>query len=595
MTDSSILNMTASVDSPFFGGDAWALENVSPAIRLLPLQILPLPIRLQQTRVIPATTTQIPLTICVQGVVLETGQRTTSCREITLHQRSFPADAYKFTFLDRDGSVHFAVTRPPMTRLPCEQFLNGACPVIFSYVIVWKGCRSGLQRNVLIIRLHSLHGAGVDADYRNNPAWINAYQQQPYAWILLPTGRREYGYDWQSVSEGNAWAALEYLQDKQPGVPKALRSAYAVDSTRLLYTGHSMGGHGSLLMATRMPDLAVAAAPVSGWIKSELYTPYTSRVSTSNLDPMSRAILESTLAPDDPELHISNLLGIDLLVRIGEDDESVPPYHMRRIARLQFEQGGRVEMDEVDDRAHWWDEVVGGEHIQQFFDLYLLPDSPQHPLLPDVFTISCVAPTDCGSRGGFRIEQTHDPTRIGRIHVTKRALGWDLRTVNVRRWSFQSLPGDLRLMGDVVVDGFTLNGSQLTQEAINQQNHLCRSTPGDSWRWCSSADWLSSFERRRTTYGPFRRVFENSRIFIVLGARCSDEDPEYTAAIRDQAMKISRLWYSQGRGLTPIVPDSSTTAAMVANHNLLILGSPRCNSLTQALSSENLFIVPGTL
>lgn len=81
-------------------------------------------------------------------------------------------DAYRFTFLDFDGSVQKAAARPPPE--PCTAYGNttvDGCPVLFT-----------------------THGAGVEAD---GDAWVGAYRPQRHAWILFPSNRRSYGYDWE--------------------------------------------------------------------------------------------------------------------------------------------------------------------------------------------------------------------------------------------------------------------------------------------------------------------------------------------------------------------------------------------------------------
>jgi len=87
----------------------------------------------------------------------------------------------------------------------------------------------------------ALHGAGVDAA---SPFWIGAFNVQQTKWILFPTGRRPWGYDWHGPSMLNAFKSLEFLQQNLPGVPENQRAKYSVDSTKLVFAGHSMGGAG---------------------------------------------------------------------------------------------------------------------------------------------------------------------------------------------------------------------------------------------------------------------------------------------------------------------------------------------------------------
>jgi hypothetical protein len=99
----------------------------------------------------------------------------------------------------------------------------GTCPV--------RGCAVIL----------ALHGAGVDA---GSPFWIGAFNVQQSKWVLYPTGRRPWGYDWHGPSLLNVFEALKILKQNLPGVPEKQRAQLPVDDTRLVYAGHSMGGAG---------------------------------------------------------------------------------------------------------------------------------------------------------------------------------------------------------------------------------------------------------------------------------------------------------------------------------------------------------------
>ena len=70
---------------------------------------------------------------------------------------------FKFTFLDFDQTVQYAMAHPP--NATCGDL---GCPV-----------------------LQSLHGAGSKAEWL-----IPYYKQQNISWVFVPNGRRRFGYDW---------------------------------------------------------------------------------------------------------------------------------------------------------------------------------------------------------------------------------------------------------------------------------------------------------------------------------------------------------------------------------------------------------------
>lgn len=97
------------------------------------------------------------------------GAKVSTLFNTTLNCKPFGSSSpYRFTFLGYDGTIQYAAVIPPAK--PCSGRVLG-CPLLFS-----------------------THGASVDAA---SPTWTGAYQAQDNAWILLPTNRGAFGFDWQ--------------------------------------------------------------------------------------------------------------------------------------------------------------------------------------------------------------------------------------------------------------------------------------------------------------------------------------------------------------------------------------------------------------
>ncbi len=64
----------------------------------------------------------------------------------------------------------------------------------------------------------------------------------------------------------NGWSALASFVALLPGVPVDVSSDYAADPSRVLFAGHSMGGHGCLVFSTAYTDRATGIACAAGWI-----------------------------------------------------------------------------------------------------------------------------------------------------------------------------------------------------------------------------------------------------------------------------------------------------------------------------------------
>ena len=239
--------------------------------------------------------------------------------------------SYRFTFADFDGSLQYASAIPPARECASDGAAGREEP--------GEGCPL----------LLSTHGASVDAA---SPFWTDVYQQQERAWTLLPTNRGGFGYDWQGAGLRNAQAAWAALARDLPGVPEAAKASYGL-SGAVLYSGHSMGGHGCLILATHFPEGELASACTAGWIKAALYPPEFLSPAASLGDVHLNAVLRAATGEYDTDFALPNLRGLPMLVRMGAEDEDVPMLNLLRIARLkaQLERNGTagaaVQVSEV--------------------------------------------------------------------------------------------------------------------------------------------------------------------------------------------------------------------------------------------------------
>ena len=93
------------------------------------------------------------------------------------------------------------------------------------------------------------------------------------AWILVPA--RAGPHNWEGTGILSAWAALRALESFASSHPSfrpanGTASRPGVDTNRIVYLGHSRGGHGALTLSLRHPDSALAVAPIAGWMSREV-------------------------------------------------------------------------------------------------------------------------------------------------------------------------------------------------------------------------------------------------------------------------------------------------------------------------------------
>ncbi|CDF35242.1 unnamed protein product [Chondrus crispus] len=206
--------------------------------------------------------------------------------------------SYHFTYIDVDGSVQAAAVLPPRQNCVGAPAGDDKCSVLLS-----------------------THGAGVDAVGR---AWTESYQVQNQSWVLLPTGRRKFGMNWEGPQLNSAITALRKFAEDLPGVPTDEKDLWKVRGDRWLQAGHSMGGHGALLLSTHYPDMLVAALPAMGWLRLSTSGEAAYKEQLPYSDAASRALLSLASSEYSADLYAENLLGIPFLARVGSDDDNVP-------------------------------------------------------------------------------------------------------------------------------------------------------------------------------------------------------------------------------------------------------------------------------
>eukprot|EP01133_Synstelium_polycarpum_P013893 gene13893-16389_t len=449
-------------------------------------------------------------------------------------------DAYTFTFLDFDQSVQYAAATPPL--YPCN---SQPCPVLLT-----------------------LHGADVDA---KSTAWTGAYQRQNYSWTLFPTNRRNYGWDWQGPGLKNAFSALNALVQLLPGVPVAQSYKYHADPSRLIYAGHSMGGHGAFTISTHYPDAALCVAVAAGWISMPVYSPFFLRLADSWTDPFVRFLEDAAVAEHNTDMYTPHLVGIPLITRFGSIDDNVPPYHLRRMTRLYDElsrnaTAGLLSM--VPGEGHWFNGVVDDAIMQSFFNQHV---QSAIPTLPSTFIVTTLNPASSGSRGGIQILQLTQPYRVAKIRVTGSTTStWTLRTQNVRRIGFVPFA---QAPTSIVIDGQTFKYAQYPT------THFCGGI--GNWEVCTSKSWLWA-ERNPATYGPVVQIVQSPLLFVY-GTQGSAQQ---TQVYRDAAVYLSNTLYYQMRYAIDVMSDNDFSSSLLSTYNVVLFGGPANNTVAHQFQSN---------
>ncbi|CAG8492394.1 12560_t:CDS:10, partial [Gigaspora rosea] len=534
------VNMTASLTC----GKTIADSKVG--IRIAPSQQRNIKICLNIESKVP---NGMPLSFQLQFLVLsQTEKRIAYWHKITevisIRNKNF-GDVYKFTFKDFDATVQYAMAIPPLG--PCHPH---KCPVLVA-----------------------LHGAGVETE---SEFWVNAYKRQQSAWVLFPSGRTPWGYDWHGPSLKNIQTTIKALEKFRPGVPKHQNSFFLPDSDRLLISGHSNGGQGAWFFMTHFPDSVIAGTPAAAFTKIQSYVPYYWN-SDAHLDPILKGILESSIAEYNNDLYTTNVVGIPILARTGADDDNVPPLHSRMLVRLVDEHSRdpqAIKLSEIPGQGHWFDNVMSDDVMQEFMSENLKFNNLNNSCSKK-FTITLLNPASFGSKLHVRIEKSLNGRTI-----------WYIKTSNIRRFKFVN---NLKYQAESLsAEKFIIDGKHFGSNGFLLDGHFQKYK--NKWVFRNGCSWHKK-EKNPATYGPAATILESTQpLKIVIGTikrnknNCIDKFFEV-------AQEIAHSWYLYGRGDAEILTDLEliTKKHKLVNNikgNLILLGGSYEDYVTRLLLNK---------
>ncbi|KAG5645052.1 hypothetical protein DXG03_007231 [Asterophora parasitica] len=130
------------------------------------------------------------------------------------------------------------------------------------------------------------------------------------------------------------------------------------------------------------------------------------------IDPALRALLESSLTPDDNDLHLSNLVDIPVLAIHGGDDRNVPAWHSREsVSILQARGAKNATLQEDAGEDHWYSTVFCNQIVEEFLGRLLRGAARFETATGREFTLTVSEPSASGSLHGWRIESLALPGR----------------------------------------------------------------------------------------------------------------------------------------------------------------------------------------
>ncbi len=415
-------------------------------------------------------------------------------------------EAYRETRLSGvDGSVQYHAVRPP------ERVEAG-------------------RRYALYL---SLHGAGVEAIGQ-----AQSYRAKADAYVVCPTNRRRFGFDWQDWGRTDALEALSFALARYP-----------IDPDRVYLTGHSMGGHGTWYLGTLHADLFAAIAPSAGW--ASFFT-YGGGLPTSFGRDPDLAPFAWTQAENDTMAFVRNLVRTPIYVLHGEKDDNVPAAQARLfLAALAPFHADHV-YHEQPGAGHWWgSECVDWPALFDFCRRHVRNPRPSE------VEFSTFDPAVAGRRGFVTVLAA---TRRPFPCTVRAAIEHGGPLVRVETENVRSLALDLAALPAGERTPVRIDGQDV---ALDGTGTLFREPGG----------WRAGAPPPRPT-GPFKHAYERN-VLLVYGTAGDDaEDAAILAKVRYDTI----LWWYRGNGDFAVLADRDFDPAAHPGRNVVLYGNADTNS-----------------
>ncbi|MBI3097036.1 MAG: prolyl oligopeptidase family serine peptidase [Planctomycetes bacterium] len=451
-----------------------------------------------------------------------------------------PTATFRRTFVSRiDGSVQYYAVTPPPVPSP------------------------GLA---LIL---SLHGASVEAFGQ-----AKAYSPKDWAWVVCPTNRRPFGFDWED------WGRLDALE-----VLDLASAEFGTDRSRVYLTGHSMGGHGTWNVGVLNAGRFAAIAPSAGWCNFASYGGARSPTGRGTAEAFARAAASS-----ETQDYLSNLAGKGVFILHGDQDDNVPVEQGRMMRDRVKEICPDVVYHEQPGAGHWWDgeaspgaDCVDWPPLMEFLRARTLGEGA---FRFDFKTSSAWASPTCSYVTVVAAEDSYEDCEVLSrpgilpVFVTGGRYGrmWEAWFTGRRRNDgsfFDSGPSVLARRGLALqtrnVRILRLDGARLLSEGVfnlfvdgggvsfPDSSFELQRTDG---RWVR----VESTGKRPGLGGPFKEVFTRPFCFVY-----PDDAP---SRYREYASYLVSVWCIRGNGTACALPASCVSSELAHTHNLIYLGGP---------------------
>jgi len=366
----------------------------------------------------------------------------------------------------------------------------------------------------------TLHGAGVQGIGQ-----AQAYGQKEWAYIIAPTNRRPFGFDWEE------WGRLDGIETLDDAM-----AAFDVDPDRVYVTGHSMGGHGTWQFGVHFADRFRVVGPSAGW--SSFYSYGGSPKPTG---PFARA-----RASSDTLQYVGNLANRAVYVIHGDADDNVPISEAYLMSDAVEPIADEFFFHIQPGAGHWWDgDAAPGADCVDWPPLFEWMHDRKHDRPELDFQYRTPSPWVNGTYAFVTVRSQIDPYEDSVVESESSDGG---KTVTVATSNVRAM----------VLDGAALKGKSVTKLVVDGKDVPLADGP---------ISWGAEGGKTPAVQGPLNQVFHRPFCFVYPDGG-SDIYRNYTS-------HLVSTWNIIGNGHACALSVGKVTPALRAEYNLVYVGVPR--------------------
>jgi Prolyl oligopeptidase family len=405
----------------------------------------------------------------------------------------------------------------------------------------------------------SLHGAGVIA---LNQA--NAYYHKNWGYIVCPTNRRPYGYDWENWGRVNALEVLNIAKKK-----------FDVDPDRIYLTGHSMGGHGTWHVGINYADQFAAIGPSAGWISFWSY-----RINhLKDSSTVERMLVRST-KPSDTYAFTTNLKPDGIYIIHGEDDDNVPVEQSKSIVENLSKFHKDFIFHEQPKVGHWWDlsDEPGADCVDwhPLFDFFAHHAVAQKNEVLDIDFITS-NPAVTSKNYWIQIINQDEQQKLSniKVHLKPGLREFSGTTSNIKMFSI-----DASMLPPGKPVSVEVDSQKISDVNIPSNSKIYLLKNNGKWELTQEPNLDNKTPER---YGNFREAF-NHNVLFVYGTHGNKGENEW--AFDKSRYDAEKIWY-QGNGAIQVIKDDDFTLEKYKDRSVILFGNSETNSAWKLLLKDS--------